>query len=102
MYFALCDTAARKALGKRASSVFPAPCRSGRRLSEQSWALFPKIRQVDEYLRLHAPDGPVVLDALVAAVTAATGAENLRTLPDAPERDGRGLRMEMVYAHASS
>lgn len=173
----LCDTAARQVLGLRASSVFPAPCRSalkkpdynsasrenklrtGRRLSKQSWALFPKIRQVDEYLCLHSGTGPVVrevhpevcfwafaghpmrhakrkpeglaerlavlssvfsgaaeavreieqahrraelgsddaLDALVAGVTALEGAEDLRTLPDAPELDGRGLRMEMVY-----
>lgn len=64
----LCDLAARRALGPRASSVFPAPCRqalmsesyeegsrtnwqiSGRRLSKQSWAITPVIREVDELL----------------------------------------------------
>jgi len=74
----LCDTAARKLLGPRASSVFPAPCRSairatdydeasaenwaktGRRLSKQSWAILPKIRQLDNYLRRHSANGPVV------------------------------------------
>ena len=66
----LCDTEARWRLGpKRGSSVFPAPCRaalgattypeacalnvkhSKRRLSKQSWALVPKIRQVNEFLK---------------------------------------------------
>jgi len=68
-----CDPAARKILGKpRASSVFPAPSRQavllpsesshkeaseenrlhlGKGLSLQSWAIAPKIREVDELLR---------------------------------------------------
>jgi predicted RNase H-like nuclease len=64
------DAAARKLLkGKRASSVFTAPVRpildapdydaanelsrrlTGRGLSRQSWAIVPKIREVDEILR---------------------------------------------------
>lgn len=63
-----CDTAARKALSPRASSVFPVPARpalamstyeegseENRRqldkgLSTQSWAIAPKIREVDEYM----------------------------------------------------
>ena len=66
----LCDLEARKVLGPgRASSVFPVPCRravwassyeeasrinqelTGKRLSKQSWAITPKIREVDELLR---------------------------------------------------
>ena len=66
----LCDRQARSVLGrKRASSVFPAPSRcalacktyeaacarnracTGRALSRQSFAILPKIRQVDEWLR---------------------------------------------------
>lgn len=62
----LCDRRARELLGpKRASSVFPAPCRpavyvktweeasdvnermTGRRLSRQTWNIIPKIREVD-------------------------------------------------------
>jgi predicted RNase H-like nuclease len=40
-----------------------------------------------------------VIDALVGAVTARRGVvEGLRTLPAMPERDGCGLRMEIVYA----
>lgn len=63
-----CDTAARRLLGRRASSVFPAPCRAalaaatyeeacalneqqtGRRLSRQCWNIVPKIREVDRLL----------------------------------------------------
>ena len=64
-----CDLAARKALSpKRGSSVFPTPCRQvlsatsyedalvinrrtlGRGLTKQSWAITPKIREVDELL----------------------------------------------------
>ncbi len=62
----ICDKTARKLLGgKRASSVFPAPARqtlnatnyheasetnrstTGRGLSQQSWGIVPKIREID-------------------------------------------------------
>jgi predicted RNase H-like nuclease len=64
----LCDLAARQVLGSRKSSVFPAPCRqalsaqtyeeasrwndqiTGRRLSKQSWAILPAIREIDTLL----------------------------------------------------
>lgn len=65
-----CDKEARKHLGRgRMSSVFPAPIRpvlqasthakasaagaavDGRRLSIQTWAIIPKIREVDKFLR---------------------------------------------------
>jgi len=65
-----CDVAARRRLGPgRAPSVFAAPIRpalnaesyaaacdaafraQGKKLSKQSWAIYPKIRQVDELLR---------------------------------------------------
>ena len=68
----LCDLEARRALGPgRASSVFPAPCRDaihadsyeevsrlnkarlGRKLSKQTWAITPKIREVDSLLQHH-------------------------------------------------
>lgn len=64
-----CDKQARKLLGpKRSSSVFPAPARqslqarsyqeaqlinrssNGRGLSQQSWNIVPKIRQIDDLL----------------------------------------------------
>lgn len=64
-----CDTEARKLLGRRASSIFPAPCRAaleaesyehacevnerltGRKLSIQCWNIVPKIREADALLR---------------------------------------------------
>jgi predicted RNase H-like nuclease len=63
-----CDLAARKLIGQRASSVFPAPIRpclcaddyetackisfehTGKKLSKQSFALLKKIRQVDDLM----------------------------------------------------
>ncbi len=64
-----CDLQARTRLGARRSSVFPAPVRptlvatsyaqacqlgqdaDGRKLSQQTWAILPKIREVDAFLR---------------------------------------------------
>jgi predicted RNase H-like nuclease len=64
-----CDLEARKRLGPRRSSVFPAPVRStlaatsyshacqlgegadGRKLSQQTYAILRKIREVDAFLR---------------------------------------------------
>lgn len=63
-----CDRLARRVLGRRASSVFPVPCRAavhaadirearrrnlealGRSLSAQSWGICGKIAEVDELL----------------------------------------------------
>lgn len=73
----LCDTEARQMIRPRHSSVFPAPARSaldrnsykecseenfrvlGRRLSRQSWAIAPKIKQVDDFLRAAKPGTPI-------------------------------------------
>ena len=38
-----------------------------------------------------------ILDALAAAVTGLMGGQNLVSIPQEPEFDDRGLRMEMVY-----
>jgi len=38
-----------------------------------------------------------ILDALSAAVTATVGVEGLVSIPETPEFDSQGLRMEMVY-----
>lgn len=64
-----CDTAARKVIKPRGSSVFPAPARAallehsyikgseanrlavGKKLSKQTWNIVPKIREVDDYMR---------------------------------------------------
>jgi predicted RNase H-like nuclease len=69
----LCDIEARRRLRPhRASSVFSAPIRptlvartyaeaceisfraQQKKLSKQSWAIYPKIREVDEFMRQHA------------------------------------------------
>lgn len=72
-----CDLEARRLLGPRRSSVFPAPSRpaldeasherastanretTGRGLSAQSWGIVAKIREVDEFMRRENP-GPLV------------------------------------------
>ena len=69
----LCDVAARRMITPRGSTVFPAPSRSaiskstyeegseenlrsiGRRLSKQTWAISPKIKEVDEFLLTARP-----------------------------------------------
>ncbi len=167
-----CDVAARKLLGQRASSVFPAPIRpclcaadyemackisfehTGKKLSKQSFALLRKIREVDDLMtpalqrrvrEIHpevsfwslngrqpmlqnkktvpgqaqryellakvladtdrvlaqAPKrgcaADDALDALAAAWTAGRAVTgNVTTLPEQPERDGKGLRMEIL------
>ena len=172
-----CDPQARRLLGPRRSSVFPAPCRgaiyassyqeacdvnqrlTGKRLSVENWNIIPKIREVDCLLSDDAAARDVIreihpelcfwglagrpmqhakkrseglsertrllqsiypqtanlinhvlstyrrkdvarddiLDALAAAVTGLIGGENLASIPQEPEFDERGLRMEMVY-----
>lgn len=178
----LCDMEARRLLGPgRASSVFPVPCREAlcsakyeeasrvnkaltcRGLSKQSWAICPKIAEVDEYARLSGVphvrevhpelcfwalngESPAVngkkrqqgfeerlsllkslhphtedivsralstylrkdvarddiLDALVAAVTALGDEAGLKSVPEDPETDSMGLRMEMVYRESAA
>ena len=52
---------------------------------------------IDEYLRKEVARDDI-LDALAAAVTAKLGwPDNLRTLPECPPSDCKGLPMEMVY-----
>lgn len=172
-----CDPQARKLLGPRRSSVFPAPCRAsiyassyqeacdvnqrltGKRLSVENWNIIPKIREIDcllsddaavrrcireihpELCFLGLAGRPMqyakkrseglsertqllqsiypqtidiiahalstyrrkdvarddILDALAAAVTGLVGEKNLLSIPQEPEFDERGLRMEMVY-----
>jgi predicted RNase H-like nuclease len=72
-----CDVAARSAIAPRGSSVFPVPARCalvqldyaaacaenervlGKRLSKQSWAIAPKIREVDDFLRKGGEKVPI-------------------------------------------
>jgi predicted RNase H-like nuclease len=173
-----CDVAARRLLGRRASSVFTPPVRAaahipdyreasavnfaavGRRLSRQAWGIVPKIAAVDRlfsdrpllqervrethpeacfaalsggqplraskktpqgleerlalisrfvreprgalvearsrYSRSAVTDDDIV-DAMAAALTARMAAEGgVHPLPPEPERDERGLRMEIL------
>lgn len=168
------DGAARAFIGPRRSSVFPAPDRrligggtyaelaarsrglTGKGISQQAYAIYPKIAEVDAVMtpelqgrivEVHpevsftalagrpmkfakkGPEGfaerraaleaglglPIwdraearavarpagaddVLDAVVAAWSARRFAEGRSgSLPESPERDGRGLRVEIVY-----
>jgi predicted RNase H-like nuclease len=74
----LCDQEARRLLGPRRSSVFPAPPRpclaattyaeacdlsaaaSGRKLSRQAYNLLPRIRQLDQWLQANPAAWPRV------------------------------------------
>lgn len=76
-----CDIEARKILGKRGSSVFPAPCRealeaetyrqacqtnkrvTGIKLSIQTWNICSKIREVDTWLRNNPTVQPKVRES---------------------------------------
>jgi predicted RNase H-like nuclease len=72
-----CDTEARRLLGPRGSSVFPAPLRAvltlrdygeanllqkalGRGLSRQTFGILPKIREVDTWIRRNTGLGPTL------------------------------------------
>jgi len=174
-----CDRKARRALSPhRHNSIFPPPSRAalaaaeyekasdineritGRRLTKQAWNLAPKIREMDQLLRLNPraralireshpelcfwalngeqplpqskreadgqaarerllaevyPDARIILrvararfrssdvrahdilDALVLAVTAALGHNDLHSLPESPPRDAYWLPQEIVY-----
>jgi len=172
-----CDREARKAIGERRSSVFSAPCWDvlsatsypqanefsekaiGKKISQQAYAIVPKIREVNLYLlgdgvcpvirEVHPevcfwalngnkamsypkkkPEGYAerihllkkrlphvedwaeemlatykrkdvarddIPDALVSMLTAQADPNLLKTLPAFPDKDSRGLPMEMVY-----
>jgi len=77
----LCDVAARKLLGKRGSSVFPAPSREaiqqsdyenacrvnqkilGKKLSTQSWNICSKIKQVDDLMNQNEQPGKQIRES---------------------------------------
>ncbi len=52
---------------------------------------------LSQYLRKDVAKDDIV-DALVAAITAAQPDDKLHTVPEHPETDSKGLPMEMVYA----
>jgi predicted RNase H-like nuclease len=103
-----CDVEARAHLGRRRSSVFAAPCRSalgldsyeaasaenhrctGRKLSRQSFAITPRILDVEEYLRRSWASGPVIREmhpeVCFWALAARPMAHSKRTEEGAAER----------------
>jgi predicted RNase H-like nuclease len=64
-------------------------------------SLYPPTKQVLEHVLSSYPRKQVkkddVLDALVAAVTARLGKKGLLTIPEHPEKDAKGLVVEMAY-----
>ena len=81
---------------KERISVIERVCPQTREILKAS---FPKT--IEKYLTdgvdVDDVDIDDVLDALVAAVTAFRGHGHLKTLPETPQKDGKGLTMEMVY-----
>lgn len=111
-----CDVDARQRLGaKRGTSVFPAPIRPAlgassyeqakhrsmavqkKAISQQAWAIYPKIREVDEALRSSANlRGRVIEVHPEVTFSAWNGAPIL-----APKRkpEGRAIRRKMIDEH---
>jgi len=113
-----CDLAARKALGPRSSSVFPAPVRQaiymptyeaasaenfrvrGRKLSKQSWAIIPKIREVDEFLVAARVQG-TVREMHPEVCFYGLNSRAPMKLPK-KKKDGFGERLDLLAAYYAS
>ena len=129
----LCDVAARRMISPRGSTVFPAPARTavyrnsyaeasdenkrclGRKLSQQSFHICRKIREVDEFMRAEQPGSKLremhpevafcALGDMSPLLTRKKEPEGyrdrLRLLRNLyPRTDDEGLPMEIVYASA--
>ncbi len=107
------DQAARRFLGPRGSSVFPAPCRpalggasyaaasarsfaaSGKRLSKQTFAIVPKIREVDRALRADAATAQRVVEVHPEVSFAVLNHD--RPMPQSKKRaEGRAARRALL------
>lgn len=114
-----CDLAARKLLGSRRSSVFPAPIRpalaavaheqasriseriDGRRVSAQAFHLFAKIREVDALLRSDPGAHPRLREVHPElAFRAWNGGEPMTTYKKKPA--GRTERLALIEAWLGS
>jgi predicted RNase H-like nuclease len=106
----LCDTAARRILAPRGSSVFPVPARSALSMPSYQQGIEERIAILsshykraekcfcmarDQYLVKEVASDDI-LDAMVGAVTAMQY-PRLSTLPEKPVKDEEGIPMEMVY-----
>jgi len=110
-----CDAAARKLIKPRQSSVFTAPARAplmehsyqsgseanfhatGRRLSTQSWAIVPKIREADDFMRSQSMEGKVREMHPEVAFWALNDRKPLRFGKKNPE--GAEERLEVLSKH---
>jgi predicted RNase H-like nuclease len=111
-----CDVAARRMLrGPRASSVFPAPIRpalaastyaeglqiaikaQGKGFSKQAWAIYPKIREVDQQLRIREKALARVIEVHPEVSFAAWNSGAAIQEPK-KTRDGARLRQALIAA----
>jgi predicted RNase H-like nuclease len=111
-----CDRHARRHLGARASSVFPAPIRpliavreyveanrlsrelqKGKGISKQAWAIVPKIVQIDRLLQRHHELRGRVYEVHPEVSFAARNREALPASKHKPE--GLDARRTLVTAH---
>jgi predicted RNase H-like nuclease len=110
-----CDVLARKALGVRASSVFPAPLRatlsaksyeqacdtshaaSGKKISKQAWMIYPKIREIDALVRSNTGDTMIREVHPEVCFWAWNGGRPMSHPKRTPE--GRAQRLELVGKH---
>ena len=113
------DRAARQFLGRRGSSVFPAPPRaalhasdyhdasarafaaSGKKLSRQSFNILPKIREVDAALR-HDPDVATRVFEVHPEVSFAVRNGDLPMSEAKKSPAGRAARLALLPGWASS
>ncbi len=114
------DAAAKAALGKAASSVFPIPPRSvfdaldyeegkqlaqaetGRKISKQTWQIFPKIREVDLWLRRRRPQPAPLREShpeLVFRGLAQMAGVDPQTLGKKASDTGARRRIEVLAKH---
>ena len=116
-----CDLEARKLLGRRGVSVFPAPLRRtiertandtpyaqanaeqrqhharGKGLSQQAWRLLPKIREVDTFLRKDLSRAEGVLEVHPEASFYVWNGE-APLLQSKKSREGRAARAQLIDA----
>jgi predicted RNase H-like nuclease len=111
----ICEREARKLLPGKSSSVFPAPCRPalactsyahanatskdlGAGLTQQTFHLFPKLREIDELLRTHPKLQQVVYEAHPELAFARMNGGN-PVLSKKRQSDGRAERSRLLARH---
>lgn len=112
-----CDVEARKMLGgKRASSVFPAPVRAAlsaetydeacvrsfavqqKKLPKQAWAIYPKIRQLDELLTRRRDLCKKIFE--VHPEVSFCGWNSMQPIVEPKKtKEGFGIRLDLIDQH---